>query len=225
MTSHPTKPTERGRQWHRKFERCRNIKLYAQRLLRIATWMEKRLINNVPRLTAIMLLMSTICSFAQPALTLTPRLVAFAPAPQPAFSSGVLTASWTPSPSPDVVAYRLAWGTNLLNNSTQVGKGITNITLKGLIELANYTVAISSVSSNGVESVQVSTNAVTQPTWRTFNYVTAFTTLLQAGRTNIVQSSTNGGVAWRNLITNTVGGVVTLLRTNGVGVAELFRVK
>ena len=170
-------------------------------------------------------LMSAMLSFGQ--LNLVPKMAALAPVQPEQFSSAQVEASWVrPTNMTGIAAFRLSWGTNLLNNSTQVGTGVTNVTVKGLLELVRYNFAVASVGTNGVEFSPATNSVVTQPKWVTGSYVTYFQTRLQPGRTNIVQSSTNGGSTWTSLSTNTSGGTITLLRTNGLSpVAETFRVK
>ena len=181
--------------------------------------------QTVPKWLAMFLLIATTAS-AQ--ISLVQSFAALGAAQPPAFTSGKLLVTWsTPTNVAQISKYRIAWGTNesALNNSTEVGKLATNITLKGLSELANYTVTLVSVFTNGTESLPAVAAAMTQPRWASGSFVTFFKTQVLAGRTNIVQSSTNGGTAWQNILTNTAGGIVTILRTNSLGGGELFRIK
>ena len=161
-------------------------------------------------------------------LNLTTPRAAFVSTAPPRFTNGNFSASWImPTNFPDLRGFRLAWGTNAaaLNTATEVGKGITNLTVRGLAELAVYFARLTSVSTNGVESEPATSSVTIQPGWRVYSYSTAFSTVLQAGRTNIVQSSTNSGATWRDLTTNVTGGTVAIVRTNSIGANELFRIK
>jgi len=163
----------------------------------------------------------SLCS-AQTLSVLPQALVSAGPAPFDG-AKGKVTLAWTASPSPDVVAYRIAFGTNAtaLNNSTQVGR-VTNVTIKGLTECVTYYFAATAVNSNGVESAfSNTTNQFIQPKIELTPAAWTGAVRLIA-RTNIIQASTNL-VTWVNILTNTTGGVVTWLRTNAV--REYYRVK
>jgi hypothetical protein len=97
----------------------------------------------------------------------------------------------------------------------------TNVTLRGLLESQEYWFEL--VALNGFSSQPPNkTNAFIQPRIEMETYVRRMSVRLAAGRTNIIQASSNLA-QWTPILTNTSGGIVTWLRTNQT--AEYYRIK
>ena len=188
MTYKPTTPTASGRVWHRKFDRVRRIKLYAQRLLRVSDWMERRLINNVPRMTLTILLASTICSLAQRG-TMTPKATTSFGLPMLVAAPVVFKQTLLAWNNESGASNRVAWG--LARNAWTNG---SRIVLTNVFPVTNgWSYAVTQIV-NGVESIPAlwPSNRVFQY-WlvdkgSNFNSVGTNITMLQTG-TNIMPES------------------------------------
>lgn len=175
--------------------------------------------------SCIMFLFLASSAFGQSLFALPAPVAAIAPSVQ---NYGSVTLGWSHPPDKNVTNYSISYGTNrtALNNSVGAGYA-TNVTITGLEQWQTYYFSGLAYHAAGIASEF--SNMVTNfipPRWRVFSYSTMFETPMLAGRTNVIQSSTNGGVTWRNLHTNTSGGMYRIVRTNGtMPTTEIFRVK
>jgi hypothetical protein len=206
--------------------RIRDVKLYAQRLLRAVSWIEQRLCNRLDIPLGLALLFCAASAFSQTLSSLPQPVSSLAPAVNP--NLGSVTLSWSHSPSSNVTSYSVQYGTNrtALNSSTGVGY-VTNVTVTGIYPAAAYYFTVTARDAAGVDSPP--SNMVTnfiQPRMVMLPDRWKVWLALPAGRTSIIQSCTNANFVGTviNMLTNSSGGSIWFYATNDA-VKNFYRVK